>query len=59
MKCFKCENKAKFIIKNFWLGMSYITEAPACDIHKEKIVKSVRRFDIDVDYIINNNILIG
>jgi len=46
-KCFKCDAKAKFILKNFWLGMSFMPVVCACEDCKNRITKAVRNITVE------------
>jgi len=46
-KCFECGNEAEFILKHFWLGMSYLPAVKACKECKERITKFTKRIEIE------------
>ncbi len=48
-KCFKanCNKESTHVLKNFWLGFSFIPIFVACDEHTEMIRESVRMVEIE------------
>lgn len=47
MKCFDCNGVASKILRNFWLGMSFMPSVYACSDCVKEIKRSVKRIVIE------------